>query len=202
MVSKLIILCCKITKISSISILQYLFFLNQVTKDKPSDNWWMPTWSEELSCAVCPLVKDSILPLPMKRENWPFCSCQPFWSKPIHLKRSLRWLGWYIFHQKLTLRSLDDSLSQFIVILWYFVTKIVLTYSEKKLFYLVIEKNFWNSRFEGRDFAKILRSITRTIYSKSERSEQFLVTDCFFNSFLRSNKLEQIEFKLDKNIGI
>ena len=41
---------------------------------------------------------------------------------------------------------------------------------------------------EGREFAKLLRSlgleITRTIYSNSERSEQFLVTECFFNLFL------------------
>ena len=44
--------------------------------------------------------------------------------------------------------------------------------------------------------------ITRTIYSNSERSEQFLVTECFFNLFLRPNKLEQLEFKLEKFIGI
>ena len=53
---------------------------------------------------------------------------------------------------------------------WYFVTKIVLTYCEKELFQ-------WSRKtwvFE----------ITRTIYSYSERSEQFLVTECFFNLFL------------------
>ena len=33
---------------------------------------------------------------------------------------------------------------------------------------------------EGQEFAKFL-VITRTIYSNSERSEQFLVTECFFN---------------------
>ena len=42
---------------------------------------------------------------------------------------------------------------------------------EKK--FQVIEKNFWNC-FE----------ITRTIYSNSVRSEQFLVTECFLNLFL------------------
>ena len=45
--------------------------------------------------------------------------------------------------------------------------------------------------------------ITSTICSNSERSEQFLVTECFFNSFLRflrSNRLEQFEFKLEKKI--
>ena len=41
---------------------------------------------------------------------------------------------------------------------------------------LVIEKNFWNSRLKAENFAKILRSLLRTIYSNSERSEQFWVT--------------------------
>ena len=58
---------------------------------------------------------------------------------------------------------------------WYFVTKIVLIYCEKKIV-LVIEKNFWK-------ICKIFE-ITRTMYSNSERSEQFLVTECFFNLFL------------------
>ena len=48
--------------------------------------------------------------------------------------------------------------------------------------------------------------ITRTICSNCERSEQFLVTECFFNLFLKVshiyNKLEQLEFKLEKIIGI
>ena len=47
---------------------------------------------------------------------------------------------------------------------------------------LVIEKNFWNSRLKGENFQ--IFEITRTIYSNSERSEQFLVTECFFNLFL------------------
>ena len=48
--------------------------------------------------------------------------------------------------------------------------------------------------------------ITRTIYSNSERPEQFLLTRCFFNLFLDVynllDKLEQSEFKLEKIIGI
>ena len=45
--------------------------------------------------------------------------------------------------------------------------------------------------------------ITRTIYPNSERSEQFLVTELFFNLFLEvSNKLERLEFKLEKIIRI
>ena len=36
---------------------------------------------------------------------------------------------------------------------------------------------------KGREFAKNFQS-TRTIFSNSERPEQFLVTECFFNLFL------------------
>ena len=45
---------------------------------------------------------------------------------------------------------------------------------------------------EGREFAKILRSLNRTIYSNSERSEKILVPECFFNLFLRVTSLEQL----------
>ena len=44
-----------------------------------------------------------------------------------------------------------------------------------------------------------------TISSSSEKSEQFLVTEVFLTFSWRcqiSNKLEQLEFKLEKNIGI
>ena len=59
--------------------------------------------------------------------------------------------------------------------LWYFVPKIFLPYGEKKIV-LVIENFFWNSRLKA--------EITRTIHSKSEKSQQCLVTECFFNLFL------------------
>ena len=72
--------------------------------------------------------------------------------------------------------SIDYKIQQ-----WYFVTKIVLTYCEKKLF-LWSRKTFeiqgWRLRI-----CKIFE-ITRKIYSNIERSEQFLVTECFFNLFL------------------
>ena len=73
---------------------------------------------------------------------------------------------------------------------------------EKKIV-LVTEKTFWNWRLK----AKICKNfeITWTIYSNSERCEQFLGTECFSTfswRFLRSNKLEQLEFKLEKIIGI
>ena len=51
---------------------------------------------------------------------------------------------------------------------------------------------------EGREFAKCLRSLEQFIQTV-KRSEQFLVTECFFNL---SDKSEQLEFKLEKNIGI
>ena len=48
--------------------------------------------------------------------------------------------------------------------------------------------------------------MARVRYSNSERSEEFLLTECFFLScswrLLISNELEQLEFKLEKNIGI
>ena len=64
---------------------------------------------------------------------------------------------------------------------WYFVTKIVVTYCEKTLFYWLrktIEIQGWSPRI-----CKYFE-ITRTICSNSERSEQFLATECFFNLFL------------------
>ena len=45
---------------------------------------------------------------------------------------------------------------------WYFVTKIVLTYYERKDV-LVIENFFLKFEFEGKEFAKTLIEITRTI---------------------------------------
>ena len=47
--------------------------------------------------------------------------------------------------------------------------------------------------------------ISATIYSNSEKLEQFLETECFFTSswrFLISNKLEPLEFKLKKILGL
>ena len=63
---------------------------------------------------------------------------------------------------------------------WYFFTKIVLTYSQKKMF-------LWGTTFEIRGRRpRICKNfeITRTIYSNSESSERFSMTECFFNLFL------------------
>ena len=67
---------------------------------------------------------------------------------------------------------------------WYFVLKIVLTYCEN-FFFLFIEKKIrgWRPRI-----CKIFE-ITRTIHSSSERSEQFLVTECYFNFFLEVSQI-------------
>ena len=59
---------------------------------------------------------------------------------------------------------------------------------------LVIQKNL----------LQIFEIIT-TIYASSERSEQFLkqnVSLTYSWRFLKSNTLEQLEFKLEKTIGI
>ena len=85
---------------------------------------------------------------------------------------------------------------------WYFVTKIGLTYCEKELFYWsrkTFEIQGWRPRI-----CKFFE-ITRTIYSSSEWSEQFLVPECFLTCswrFLMYNKSEQLWSTLEKNIGI
>ena len=59
---------------------------------------------------------------------------------------------------------------------WYFVTKIVLTFYEKKIV-LVIEKNVWNSRLKAENL--------QTFWDpKNNLFKQLLVTKCFFNMFL------------------
>ena len=60
----------------------------------------------------------------------------------------------------------------------YFVSKIVLTFC-KGIFFLVID----NFVVEGQEFAKFLRSLLRTSYSNSKRSEQFWKQNAF-NLFL------------------
>jgi hypothetical protein len=65
---------------------------------------------------------------------------------------------------------------------WYFVTKIVLTYCEKKL--------FWRSRktFEIQGWRPRIFKILKIL---SERSEQFLLTECFFNLFLEISQISK-----------
>ena len=54
---------------------------------------------------------------------------------------------------------------------------------------------------EGREFAKNFE-ITKTIYSNSERSEQFLVTECFFNLFLEVSHTQQKNSNWKKLLGL
>ena len=64
-----------------------------------------------------------------------------------------------------------------------------------KLFWLTVRKNSSSDRkkpFEIRGWRpRVFKTfeITRTIYSNSERSEQFLVTECFFNLFLEVSQI-------------
>ena len=56
----------------------------------------------------------------------------------------------------------------------------------------------------GREFTMCFE-ITKTIYSNGQSSEQFLITECFLTCsrrFLISDKLEQLQFKWEKIIGI
>ena len=55
---------------------------------------------------------------------------------------------------------------------WYFVTKIVLTYCEKKNV-LVVKKNFGNSSLKAENLTIFEITPFRTIHSNSKRSEQF-----------------------------
>ena len=74
----------------------------------------------------------------------------------------------------------------------------------EKLFYLVIEKMFWNSRLKAEYLQNF--EITKTICSNSESSKQFLVSECFFNLFLEVSQIQkfrtiriQIGNKLETN---
>ena len=56
------------------------------------------------------------------------------------------------------MRSFGYKWGKTLALYWYFVTKIVLTYCEKKNV-LVIEKKLLKFEAEGREFAKFLRSL-------------------------------------------
>ena len=77
-----------------------------------------------------------------------------------------------------------------------------------KLFWPNVRKNCSSDRenllkfeAEGREFAKKIRSLFRTIYSNSERSEHFLVTEYFCNLFLGPRGFWYLRKNI-KNIGI
>ena len=65
------------------------------------------------------------------------------------------------------------------------------------------KRYFWSSRLKTENLKKI--EVTRTIYSISERLEQFLKQNAFLTyswRFLRSTKSNKLEFKLEQIIGI
>ena len=78
-----------------------------------------------------------------------------------------------------------------------------------KLFWPTVRKNCSSDREKllkipgWRPRISKIFEMTRIIYSNSERSEQFLVTECVLTCswrFLTFNNLEQLEFILEKNI--
>ena len=71
-------------------------------------------------------------------------------------------------------------------ILWYFVTEIVLAYCEKNC------SSDWEKLLKfaaARPKNFKISEITRTIYSHSESSEQFLITECFSNLLLEVSQI-------------
>ena len=58
---------------------------------------------------------------------------------------------------------------------WYFVTKIVLSYCEKKNV-LLIKKNLLKFEAEGREFAKCLRSLEQFIQTVKGNKTQWDIT--------------------------
>ena len=85
-------------------------------------------------CFAKPVQFRCVHPSPKKRHLWRRSWCT--WSIPTPCS-----LCWRYFFQTLIIEN------------WYFVTKIVLTFCEKKNV-LVIEKNFWNSRLKAENLQK------------------------------------------------
>ena len=82
----------------------------------------------------------------------------------------------------LYLRNLQEQVKKSILLL-----EIVLTFHCLNRLFMWSQKVCKFSAF-SLEFQKIF-SITRTIFSNSERSEQFLVTECFFNLFLEVSQI-------------
>ena len=69
---------------------------------------------------------------------------------------------------------------------------------------VVIEKKFWKYEAEGREFAHFLESLEQfiqTVKGQNIFGNRILFLTCSWR-FIMSNKLEQLEFKLEKIIGI
>ena len=98
----------------------------------------------------------------------------PLWPLPTDFSSS-GWLEW----------KFKNGIFKYIE-QWYFVTKIDLIYCEKKNVQL-IKKNFWNWRLEAKNLQNVWDHNNNLF--KQWR-------------FLTSNRLEQFELVLEKNIGI
>jgi hypothetical protein len=116
-----------------------------------------------------------------QKHNW-WRNLIGCWSNPWNKKQNKsKYLQFFIFNHDWIVKKTNIISWVCTKEQWYFVTKIVFTYCEKKMFYWsrkTFEIRGWRPRI-----CKIFE-ITRTIFSNSERSEQFLVTECFFNLFL------------------
>ena len=69
---------------------------------------------------------------------------------------------------------------------WYFVTKIVLTYCEKKIV-LVIEKNFWNSRLKAKNLQNFWDHQNNLF--KQWKVRTIFETECCFDLFLEVSQI-------------
>ena len=159
------------------------------------------SFTRAISLAISFLCDKNILEKCFSLPNYPFWSDfflskndvkVMFWTtkNSWHLKVILCWfkidLDNYrrqvdfeklLFKKKNLFRVHTWTTIKYLVQKWYFVTKIVLTYCNKKLFQWSrksYEMKSWRPRI-----CKFFE-INRTIYSNSERSEQLLVTECFF----------------------
>ena len=163
--------------------------MDRASNDKFSVELWIFVifmffnWGPVLNTSGCLISKEIILSELDCYQIWFQCHLKRNQNK--HSKFNIKFVFWRLVkrtwsahNNKIRINLVFEKkiwiLVKF-VLDWYFVTKIVLTYCEKKIF-----QSFWNSRLKDENF-KIFE-ITRIIYSNSERSEQFLVTECFLTS--------------------
>ena len=90
------------------------------------------------------------------------------------------------------------------IIIWKLVRHVILL---PKLFWPTVRKKlfYWSRKtFDIRGWRpRIFKNfeITRTIYSNSERSEQFLLTECFFNLFLEVSQISKNNYNSNFDLG-
>ena len=143
----------------------------ELQNSKSNEKWW---WTTLHSCSTISLPARKLLP-------WCKKNCQ---GLLIYLCCSPNCNDNFIFGNGILFPKL----------FWPFVRKYCSSDQEKLLKLeaegngILLPKLFWpavrkNGSSDWEKLCKIFE-ITRTIYSNSERSEQFLITKCFFNLFL------------------